>query len=331
MTFSIEEIATTSGLAAIQPEWADLCDRCPSASPFQRPEWIIAWCRHAGLPQVWTLAVRSAARLVALAPWLVYDEGGRRVVGFLAGGISDYHDVVAEPGLQEGACRALFDHLAMRRLYWDECYFEELGPAALLRGARASAEWTEERCEQAPCPRLDLPRGASSLGSVVPSAQLARLRKYRRKATQSGRMKLELALAASRSDALEELLALYDARWATRAGAPAMPNRSFHESVIAGLAGGVSNAVIHRLTLEGRLLAALYGFVSRGVLYCYMQAFDPAFAHLSPGTLLVGAVLEDALARELAAVDFLRGTEPYKSAWGARGLPNLARRFRSPV
>jgi CelD/BcsL family acetyltransferase involved in cellulose biosynthesis len=327
---SVEELTTIEALETIEAEWSDLCDRSMGTSPFQRPEWIIAWCRHADAPRILTLAVREGGRLVALAPWLIYDDDGRRVVGFLAGGVSDYHDVVVDPAAREMAYGALFEHLESRRAIWDECNFEELAPRSTLRDARAPAHWAEARREQLPCPRLELPEGPPSLDTIVPSRQLARLRKYRSRAARTGRLALDLVSAASRRHALHELLALHDARRSTEGRlSPAI--RSFHEAVVARLSGPSCSAEIHRLTLDGVVVAHLYGFALHRTLYCYMQAFDPQFAHASPGALLVGSVLEQAQARGFAVVDFLRGTEPYKLAWGAVGSPNLARRFRHGI
>jgi CelD/BcsL family acetyltransferase involved in cellulose biosynthesis len=77
----------------------------------------------------------------------------------------------------------------------------------------------------------------------------------------------------------------------------------------------------------GTSLAVLYGFVEKDTLYCYLQGLDPAAAHRSPGTVLVGMVLEDAAREGLGAVDFLRGREAYKYAWGAVDAPALRRRL----
>jgi CelD/BcsL family acetyltransferase involved in cellulose biosynthesis len=48
-------------------------------------------------------------------------------------------------------------------------------------------------------------------------------------------------------------------------------------------------------------------------LYFWMSGFDAAFAQESPGTLLLGDLLEG----ETRDAHFLRGTESYKLAWGA--------------
>jgi CelD/BcsL family acetyltransferase involved in cellulose biosynthesis len=55
--------------------------------------------------------------------------------------------------------------------------------------------------------------------------------------------------------------------------------------------------------------------------YDYIGGFDPEFALLSPGTLLIGHALDAATAEGATATDFLRGAEPYKYRWGAVDQP----------
>jgi len=56
-----------------------------------------------------------------------------------------------------------------------------------------------------------------------------------------------------------------------------------------------------------------------------LQGYDPAFSRMSPGVLMLGMVIEDALASGARAIDFLRGREPYKYLWGACDRPGFKR------
>jgi CelD/BcsL family acetyltransferase involved in cellulose biosynthesis len=84
---------------------------------------------------------------------------------------------------------------------------------------------------------------------------------------------------------------------------------------------------LHLLRLGGRPIAGLLGFRERGTLYGYLQGSDPAYDPLSPGVLLLGAVVERSIEEGLAALDFLRGREPYKLWWGAEPRPTFRRRL----
>ena len=75
----------------------------------------------------------------------------------------------------------------------------------------------------------------------------------------------------------------------------------------------------------------MYTLAERNVLYCYLQGFDPDYAEFSPGVQMIGAVVEDGVREAKQAVDFLRGREPYKYAWGAQDEPSFRLRAREDM
>jgi len=46
IVLEISVLTSLSELENIQYEWEELWQRCEPRTPFQRPEWAIAWCRH---------------------------------------------------------------------------------------------------------------------------------------------------------------------------------------------------------------------------------------------------------------------------------------------
>jgi CelD/BcsL family acetyltransferase involved in cellulose biosynthesis len=79
---------------------------------------------------------------------------------------------------------------------------------------------------------------------------------------------------------------------------------------------------LHALRFRGEVAAVLYCFLCRGTLYYYGGGFDPYLARLSPGTVLTGHAMAEAVREGAAEFDFLRGDEPYKYAWGAADRHN---------
>jgi CelD/BcsL family acetyltransferase involved in cellulose biosynthesis len=59
----------------------------------------------------------------------------------------------------------------------------------------------------------------------------------------------------------------------------------------------------------------------------YLSGFDAARARESPGAVLLGDMVEWALAAGMRELHFLRGDEEYKYAWGAEDRFNAARRL----
>jgi CelD/BcsL family acetyltransferase involved in cellulose biosynthesis len=319
MSCEIEEIAD---LEAVRNEWSDLCDRCPAATPFQRPEWLLAWWRAfpPGEPRV--LSIRRAGRLAGLAPFLVYPNEGKRTLAFCGGGVSDYLDILIDPAEETGALAALANWLEAHRDLWETCDFEPLPPESpLLRMPLppGCAEATEPRDV---CPVLTLPATVDELRGVVPTRQLSNLRKYRRKIEALGEVRLE-------TGPLETLERLYAARWTEKGRADLAGNVAIRNLVREAAAGFAARGAlaIHVLCLNGEPLAALLAFRERDTLYLYRQGSDPSWAKLSPGVLVVGATVEDAIRRGIRHLDFLRGQEPYKYWWGARDRTTWRKRY----
>jgi CelD/BcsL family acetyltransferase involved in cellulose biosynthesis len=104
--------------------------------------------------------------------------------------------------------------------------------------------------------------------------------------------------------------------------------RRFHRDVAHGLvAAGLLR--LSALRLDGRIAAVFYGFTAHGRAYYYLGGFDPDFERFSPGTMIVGRAIEDAVREGASELDFLRGREPYKYAWGAQDRPSWSLRARA--
>jgi CelD/BcsL family acetyltransferase involved in cellulose biosynthesis len=79
-----------------------------------------------------------------------------------------------------------------------------------------------------------------------------------------------------------------------------------------GPAGGPR---LHLLEVQGRPVAALYGF-SLGRRFLYFQSgMDPHWAHHSVGLIMMGCVIEQSIKDGHREFDFLRGDEAYKYQW----------------
>jgi CelD/BcsL family acetyltransferase involved in cellulose biosynthesis len=131
---------------------------------------------------------------------------------------------------------------------------------------------------------------------------------------------------------LESLYRLHEARWRTRgeAGVLAAPAiRSLHAASLGALhARGLVRLV--EIRSSGRPIAAALAFVHGRRWLAYIGGFDPTLASLSPGSLAIAELIERAIVAGAEELDFLRGTEAYKYAWGAenRASYRLERRRR---
>ncbi len=334
-------VETLGALEDLREEWAHLHRASAVTTPFQSPEWLLAWTRAFVHGPLRVLAVRSRGELVALVPLFRHDAWGERRLRLLGAGISDYLDGVFAPsGTGSDVIGPAFRSLVTTFCDWDVCQLEQLGENAVLRTApllaassahvRLAVETHVGTPGAVTCPRIHL-RDARSLEEVVTAQKVAKLRKYRRRAERDARLALDVVTAPAEVEAaFATFLTLHDARWhgsdtSTAFADPAV--RGFHAAVVGELAR-TGALRLYVLRLGGRPIASLYGLAKNGTLYCYAQGFDPTAAELSPGLLLLGAVLDDAIAKRMRCVDLLRGREPYKYAWSAVDLVTVERRVR---
>jgi len=130
--------------------------------------------------------------------------------------------------------------------------------------------------------------------------------------------------------AFESLVSLHQQRWSTYVNGGVFANdvsRRFHREIVQVLSerGRVS---LDLLILDGRPIAAIYGFVYGGTYYFYLPGFDPAaMPKASPGLLLLHQVIEQAISDGAHMVDLLQGAQPYKLEWSTGLLRMVTARY----
>jgi CelD/BcsL family acetyltransferase involved in cellulose biosynthesis len=325
------ELRTTEELKALAPQWWRLWRRLPQATPFQSPAWLIPWweCFRPGLLR--TIAVEEGkGRLVGLAP-LYLETGplGRRLLP-LGVALSDYLDLLLDPDTREAAGAAVMAHLAATDWGWEVIELQELPPDAAAHALAVPPGMAESSAEHSACPVLVLPHSADGLRDVIPPRQRRKLAMARNRAARSGGIRVTEADAGSAHHHLEALFALHHARWQSRGASGVLDGevvRQFHREAVGGLIEA-GLARLYALKLQGRTIGAYYGFRHNGRALAYLTGFDPEHERLSPGTLLVGHAIEEALSEGAREFHFLRGREAYKYRWGAEDRLNRLRLFR---
>jgi CelD/BcsL family acetyltransferase involved in cellulose biosynthesis len=317
----VEEIAETDALEALAPQWGELFAADPQASPFQSPDWLLAW-RRAFLTAggLWTLAVRRDGGLVGLAPFFIYADrpSGRRQLTLLGNGLSDRQGLLARPEARAAVAQAVARRLAERRSCWDTADFRDLPEGSPLLDLPLPCR--VERIEpEAPCPVLELPADPAAVLARLPRSRRTDLRRCARRLSEIAPLGFTRADPASLGEHLEAIVRLHGARREARGEPGKLADAAvvaFHAEAAAGLMRrGLLR--LEALRLGGRIIAAHYGLRLGERGYSYLHAFDPEFAAFGPGWLMLASSLEAAARDGVRRFDFLRGREPYKYAWGA--------------
>ncbi|WP_437309321.1 GNAT family N-acetyltransferase [Sorangium sp. So ce388] len=315
-------------LEALREPWHALWERCPAATTFQRPEWLIPWCRELGPEEVLALAFWSEQGLVGLAPLAIHHYRGERLVALLGAGITDYLDVLAAPGYERAVAEAVLACLREREGAWDVAELGDLRPASPLLAVEAPPGWSDEVEKLEACPRLTIPDDAGPDALLFPGIR-ARVARARKRLAKAGEVRVDMADAATVDELLDALFATHRARWTSRGEGGVLDESlwPFHRAVAAGMcARGALR--LYGLRLDGRIIASFYGFAERDRLAWYLSGFDPEFAVLSPGLAMFASAIERAASEGARTVDFLRGREPYKYEWGAVDRWTYRRRLR---
>ena len=318
----VELLSTGAELAALAPGWDDLVLAMPRPSPFLLNAWLVEWWRHFGADG--RLAVRTAFRgdrLVAGLPLLVQRRLGLRMLEFVGGTKAALADVMVRP--EEGDSTAAVVAEAGDGL--DHDFVNVFGLPADSRLTRAPAWRDLQLIERLEAPVLDLSDGWDAIYERKFSSK-ARQERSRRRRQLERLGSVEISVARKPDElgpAFDEAVRLYALRWRGRregSGLMTATGASFYRSALLRLADQDVPRVL-TLRLDGRPVAAnVYLRLSR-TLYGLVMAFDPAFAHYSPGSEALYSALEAAAGEGVTRAELLGAATGHKQRFTDRVEP----------
>jgi CelD/BcsL family acetyltransferase involved in cellulose biosynthesis len=326
-TLSTEIIHDPAMLAALVPEWSALWRRIPETTPFQSPAWLKPWWDIFAPGRLCTVAVREENVLIGLAP--LYLESGPLGLRLLPVGIgiSDYCDVLVETDRADvaGALMAAIVKMAP----WEIFELTELTCDAAALKLPAPAPLKTIMSDASAAPVLPLPENMEKLSETVPRLRLQQLRRARNGAARRGEVAIVVGDVDNAEAVLQELIRMNNARWNAAGSAGVFSDKrvgEFHAAAIPGLmeAGLVR---LYALMIGNRIAAVYYGFIHRGRAYAYLGGFEQDLADESPGLIVMGHAIEQAIREGAREFHFLRGEEAYKFEWGATLRRNRVKLF----
>jgi CelD/BcsL family acetyltransferase involved in cellulose biosynthesis len=327
ITLSVETIHDVGAFADLAPEWEALLRESEADGLFLTWEWLFTWWKHlsAGY-ELYIVLLRSRGELIALAPLALRHGSFRQLppmpaLQFLGSGVagSDYLDLIVRRGHEAEAVRVLSEYLIESARVLSFVRMRPLGPTAALIERMRQQGWQAWQGPSEICPFVSL-RGLTfesylaSLGSEHRYAFRRKLGRIERRHTSS----FDLASTETeRQESLAALFALHAQRWSTRGDVGAFSTqvlRDFHDE-LSRLALAAGWLRLWVLRLDGKPVAALYGFLRQRTFYFYQSGFDPAFARESVGLVLLGVAVRAAIEEGADELDMLHGVESYKTHW----------------
>lgn len=326
---AIDLVTTDAALADLRPAWEALWRHAPDTTPFQSPDWLLPWWNlfGTGHPRVATL--HRDGSLVGILPLYLFEDGPDRKLLPIGAGITDYQDMLLAPDAPSDTGAALLAAVlaGARQDGVDLCDLIDVPPGAGLREVCAPGTWRAEWRAADPCPVLALPGRLADLRSAIPSRMLRKWRMNQHRAARLGGWTSEVATSETLPALLDSFFELHEARWYGRGVLSHPAIRAFHREA-APLLLRSGSLRLQVLRFGPRVVAAYYTLLagSRRILF-YLSGYDPAWGHASPGTILLGAMIEAAVEEGRAELHFLRGSEGYKYAWGGVDRMNAACRL----
>jgi CelD/BcsL family acetyltransferase involved in cellulose biosynthesis len=324
----IEKITDMGGLHALRAEWTDLLESSASDCVFLTWEWLSTWWKHrGGGKRLDVIAVRQGDELIGLAPLMVIPPRPGRLVPsptrqFLASGNvgSDYLDVIVRKGRELEALSALASQLDREGLMLDLMRVNRRSAAALLlAGELEQRGWRLSEGPGDVCPFIDLAGHTwnSYLASFDAKHRYNVKHRLDRLMKQFDMRFERVQSEEQRREALAALVALHRERWTARGGSTALDAASlvaFHEE-FSRLALERGWLRLYVMRLEGKPVAALYGFRYRHAFCFYQTGFAPAYSRHGVGQVTLSLTIKDAIEDGASEYDMLHGDEPYKFDW----------------
>ncbi len=325
----ILEINTAVEMDDLWKEWDDLLGASRSGGIFQTWEWVSCCWQHFSRGKSMVLiCVRADGRLVGLAPMEITRMYGLplRRLQFIGTGVSDYLDFVLDEGYENTALAAIVKWITSQRGRWDLVdlqQFPQNSPsltmiADMISCDALSDDWHARFLHTEVCPYLPLAESWADMNKSFGKKMRFNLGYYERLMNRDfDKVSLGPLSMGELDEGMDAFFDLHTARWRKRwmpgmlAGAD---RQAFHREV-AALAHKRGWLRLHGLRLDGKLQSVLYCFTLKEKGYYYLGGFEPTLAKYSPGTVLTGFAVKDAIAHGCREFDFLRGNERYKARW----------------
>ena len=327
--------AYPNGFSALASEWNDLLARSRYDTFFLTHEWQSVWWQQLGAGELWILAFYrgendqgNPRQLVGIAPFYLSEHkrgkwAGKRslqLVGCVE--VSDFLDIVIAAGWEKEVYYCLLDWLQSEEApawdYLDLCNLPEdsLSYKALpsiFRNAGLRVEVDQEDV----APHVHLPARYENYLMQIDKKQRHEIRRKQRRVERE----LDVGFTLVQSmDALQE--AMDEFLRLQRMSRPdkesfMTPHMERFFRVMAGRMLEAGHLHLSFLSLNGENAAALLAFEYKKELLLYNSGYDTEkWAGYSPGWVLLGYVIQHAIARGIEVFDFLQGDEEYKYRFG---------------
>ncbi|HVU09992.1 MAG TPA: GNAT family N-acetyltransferase [Phototrophicaceae bacterium] len=309
----------------LRPEWDELLHRSSSDLIFCTWEWQSTWWKAYRAGALWVVTCRDdAGQLVGIGSWLIQQTNGERVVRTIGCvDVTDYVDIIVDQDHTEAVQDAFAAFLKDNHEAFDRinlCNIPEASPTLAHFPVKLQELGFNVEVElQEVCPVIDLPDQWETYLERLDKKERHEIRRKMRRA--EGEASLQWYVVDETCDIeaeVEKFLHLMRSSHPDKAKFLDDPhNAAFFKAIVPQVyqCGWLKMTF---LVVNGTPSAAYCDFDYGNRIQVYNSGLLPfENAHLSPGIVLLGMNIRDAIEKKRAVFDFLRGNETYKYRMGA--------------
>jgi CelD/BcsL family acetyltransferase involved in cellulose biosynthesis len=320
----VEELNEWTDFINLQEPWNKLLKRSHDPKIFFCWEWYYSWLQHFNRNKDFHLILVRDNRkeLVGIAPLVIKHQENNTIIEFIGDSNTwDYRDLIIDQSMIEPVLMVLIKFLEDKIRRKKVLELSGLAEDSLIRKSIIKlADVLGLSIQLQPedtCPILFLPATWEEYRSLLKKKDRHELERKTRKIYREGKVTLsQVTDPWVIKDRMEEFFALHRASRPEKADFMNNDMKSYFFS-LAQLFRQRGWLKLSFLSMNDKNIAAVMGFEYLNTLYIYNSGYDPFYSYLSPGIVLLGQLIREAIDKSLSKVDFLRGDESYKYNFGA--------------
>lgn len=324
----LNTISQPAEITLLANEWNGLLKDSASPVPFLKPEYLTAWWQHLGAGE-WVDATmrvvvvrQEDGSLLGIAPlFQAKNPEGESALMFIGSfEISDYLDFIVRKEDLNIFLDALLDYLTTpEHPEWDSLdlynILDDSPTLPALEKISTERGWQYQQTQLQPAPRISLPDTWEGYLASLKKKQRHELRRKMRKAANHV-PPVDWYIVEDEQD-LEEHLDILFSLMLLDPGKKEFLNELMQTQIRAIVQSAFQNNWLQMAVLQvGNTKAAIQvSFDYDNRIWGYNSGVD--IQELSSGVVLLGHILQKAIADGRVVFDFMRGDEQYKYRFGA--------------
>ncbi len=341
MTLRIERINLQTDFASLQTEWDSLLKRSSNNEITLTWDWLYTWWEifKDDRRQLTILTVRDTENnLVGIAPLQIqivqpyrFLPKVRQLV-FLGYGeasddaiCSDYLNLIIRSGQELAVIEKLVEYIALELAdQWDEIVLDLISEASenfrnLQLAIDLRFKGNALTIQKGPCLFIALPASWDTFLMERPSHFRQKYKYQLNRLSRKGTIRYHAVCTLDElSDRFHDLIDLHQKRWSEKGKAGVFQSEKFlmFHKRFSALALPKGHLQLRFLMLDTTPIAVNYNFVYNNKIYAYQSGMDIHIdKDVSPGILLEGYCVQEAISNGMQEYDFLFGERPYKKRW----------------